>query len=96
MKRMDLVRSVKEFSVKAVVTEIQGEEVKVVKLPVLKYAGRKLSDTALKSELAERNGCDEQHIMILEHKSDDKVFKCNYEDFLSISEEVVTDEAVEE
>lgn len=92
MKRMDLVRSVKEFSVKAVVTEIQGEEVKVVKLPVLKYAGRKLSDSALKTELAERNGCDEQHIMILEHKSEDKVFKCSYEDFLTIAEEVKTEE----
>lgn len=95
MKRMDLVRSVKEFSVKAVVTKIQGEEVLVEKLPTFKYTGRKMSDGAIKTELASRNDCDDQLIMILEHKSEDKMYKCNYEDFLAISEEVVT-ETIEE
>ena len=96
MKRMDLIRTVKEFQVKAVVTQIEGEEVKVNKLPTFKYTGRKMSDGAIKTELASRNDCEEHHIMILEHKSEDKMFKCNYEDFLSISEEVVTGVPVEE
>nr|DAH65885.1 MAG TPA: hypothetical protein [Caudoviricetes sp.] len=95
MERQDLVRSVKEFSVKAVVTMINGEDVEVVKLPSFKYTGRKMSDGALRTHFAEINGCDEQHVMILEHKSEDKMFKCNYEKFLEIAEEV-KDEPVEE
>ncbi len=94
---MDLVRKIKEFSVKSIsAKEVEGE-VKMLELPVFRYTGRKMTSTAIVEEIKKRNDLsDDTVITIVSHKAEDKVYKCSWDKFLEIAEEVTEDEMVEE